>query len=64
MVENLMRTVQIRNNQKISFKNRNNVGALINDNEIVISKWGMEISQYVKDLYYIYSTLELHITDK
>jgi hypothetical protein len=56
-----MRTIQIINNLKISFNNRNNAGALINDNEIVISKRGTENRQYVKDLYYIYSTLELQI---
>lgn len=64
MVENLMRTYQIRNNPKISFNKRNNTEAFINDNEIVISKWGIENSQFVKDLYYIYPTLQLHTTDE
>jgi hypothetical protein len=53
---------QIRNNPKVPFKNRNKTGILINDNEVVISKRGTGNSQYVKDLYYIYATLELQIT--
>jgi hypothetical protein len=57
-----MRMVQIRSSQKVPLKDRNIVGTSLNDNETGISKKGMENRQYVKDLYYIYPTLQLQIT--